>query len=365
MEGFGWFTFETVTRMASQHPEHHFIFLFDRPFDQKFIVSKNITPVVIGPPARHPFLFYWWFEFSVKKALKKYKADIFLSPDGYLCLSTSVPSVAVIHDINFEHFPLDLRFSHRKYYRHFFPKFARKAKRIITVSAYSKNDIAEKYRVSPDKIDVAYNGVSDSFSPVAGEIKTGVKNKFTEGKDFFVFVGALHPRKNLARMFMAFDLFKAETNSSLKLVVVGEKYFWNREISNAWENMKHKQEVVFTGHQNREELHKIMGSARALIFVSYFEGFGLPLVEAMKCGVPVLAANASCLPEIAGGAALLVDPFSVSSITEGMKKINSDDALREKLVNDGLQRCTYFSWQKTADGVWESLIKTAHAESLL
>ncbi|MFN3342698.1 MAG: hypothetical protein ACK40M_08385, partial [Flavobacteriales bacterium] len=108
MEGFGWYSYETLRRIVVAHPEHEFIFLFDRPFDRRFVFASNVIPIVIGPQARHPFLFWIWLEVSVKRALKKYKADVFVSPDGYLSLGTAVPSVAVIHDLNFEHYPKDL-----------------------------------------------------------------------------------------------------------------------------------------------------------------------------------------------------------------------------------------------------------------
>ena len=136
MEGFGWYTYEITKRMVEQHPEHEFIFFFDRPFDPKFIFASNVTPVVLNPPARHPVLFIYWFEFAVRRALKKVKADVFFSPDGYLSLRSMIPQISVIHDINFEHFPKDLPWSARAYLRYFFPLFAKKATQIITVSEY-------------------------------------------------------------------------------------------------------------------------------------------------------------------------------------------------------------------------------------
>ena len=115
LEGIGWFTYETLKIITRSHPEHHFIFLFDRPFHEEFIFSDNITPVVLFPQSRHPFLWYWWFEFSVPAALKKHRADIFLSPDGYLSLCAKTPSLPVIHDLNFEHYPEDLPWVVRRY----------------------------------------------------------------------------------------------------------------------------------------------------------------------------------------------------------------------------------------------------------
>ncbi|MDD4107394.1 MAG: glycosyltransferase, partial [Prolixibacteraceae bacterium] len=143
LEGIGWFTFETLKRMTVRHPEHRYIFIFDRPYSEDFIFSDNIIPVVVFPPTRHPVLWYIWFEFQIPRVLKRYGADIFLSPDGYLSLRTKVPQLAVIHDINLVHRPADLPWLKAEYYNFFFPRFAEKAKRIATVSSYSKEDIVD------------------------------------------------------------------------------------------------------------------------------------------------------------------------------------------------------------------------------
>lgn len=361
MEGFGWYSYETLRRITAAHPEHEFIFLFDRAYDKKFIFSDNITPVVIGPPARHPFLFYWWFEWSVASALKKYKADVFVSPDGYLSLRSHVPSLAVIHDLNFEHYPKDLSFLVRKYYRHYFPRFARKAKRIVTVSEFSKKDIIEKYHIAPDKIDVVYNGINEALTAIPETEIIRYRNSITGGAPYFIFIGALHPRKNLARLFKAFDAFCSSEKGEEHLVIVGEKYFWNKEISNAFSQMKHQDKVHFTGHLPVKDLNCALQAARSMVFVSVFEGFGLPLAESMKCGVPVIAANTSCLPEIGGDAALYCDPFSVESITEAMIRMSTDSELRRTLIERGLEQSKKYSWDASAKGLWNSIEQVLHA----
>ena len=172
MEGFGWYTFETISRIVKKHPEHEFYFFFDRPFDKKFIFASNVTPVVLNPPARHPILFKIWFDRSVTKALKKYQCDAFISPDGYLSLKTNVPQLGVIHDLNFEHHPKDIPASALKYLKNYFPKFAQKADRLCTVSEYSKQDIVKSYGIDPKKIDVTHNGVSDIFRPLLTPISS-------------------------------------------------------------------------------------------------------------------------------------------------------------------------------------------------
>lgn len=363
LEGIGWFTYETLKRITQSHPEHHFTFIFDRDFDQEFIFSDNITPLVLSPQARHPLLFYIWFEFSITKILKDLKPDLFLSPDGYLSLSTDVKSLAVIHDLNFEHYPKDLPFLVRKYYQHFFPKFAHKAARIATVSEYSKQDISTTYGISSDKIDVVYNGAGDFFAPVSNPEKQDTKQKYTHSSDFFLFIGSLHPRKNITRLFLAFDEFKKSTPSDVKLLIVGEKYWWTSEIEHAYKNMQFKEEVLFTGGLPHKELQNIIASALSLVYVSYFEGFGIPILEAMQCDVPVITSNITSMPEVARDAALLVDPFSVDSIKEAMLKIAKDASLRNTLIEKGRERRKAFSWDKTADLLWKSIEKTLESTS--
>lgn len=361
LEGFGWFTHEVVSRIVKNHPEHEFFFFFDRKYDEKFIYADNVTPVVLYPPARRAFLFKIWFEWSVKRALKKYNIDLFFSPDGYLSLGSNVKQIGVIHDLNFEHYPNDLPNWASKYLRTYFPKFAKKADRIVTVSQFSKEDIVKQYNISSDKIDVAYNGVGDFFRSISELEKYLVKSKFTDGLSYFIFVGALHPRKNVINLFKAFDLFKKETASTNKLLIVGERYWWNDEMKATFEGLQFKEDIVFTGHIQSKELNQLYGAAEALVFVSYFEGFGIPLIEAMRCETAIVSSNASCLPEVAGEAAVYVDPFSVEDIAEGMKKIHQDTALRENLIEKGKERSKFFSWDKTAKQVWESLEKVLHA----
>ncbi len=357
LEGIGWFSYETLKRIVTNHPEHQFIFIFDRPYSEEFIFSENITPVVIGPPARHPVLFYLWFEFQVPRVLKKYKANVFLSPDGYISLKTKVPQLAVIHDISFAHRPQDIPGMKRWYYNFFFPKFARKAARIATVSNYSKTDIAKTYQVNPEKIDVVYDGCNEKFKPVSPEDQMLFRGKYTGGVPYFLFVGALHPRKNITGLLKAFDAFKKETGQREKLLIVGGEMHKTGEISDVWQKMHFKNDVVFTGRISQQELYGIFGSALALAFVPFFEGFGIPILEAMSAGIPVICSTSTSMPEVGGNAVLYVEPKNIKQIAEAMKKIASDSNLRNELVEKGLKQKMNFSWDKTALLLWQSIKK--------
>jgi len=357
LEGIGWFSYETLKRISNQHPEHTFLFLFDRPYDPGFIFSDNIIPLVISPRTRHPLLWYTWFEWSLPRILKKHRASLFFSPDGYMPLRLEIPSMIAIHDINFHHRPDDLPPSSRFYYRKYFPLFASHSDRIVTVSEYSRKDIADSYGVSPDKIDVVYNGVNQVFSPLNQKGVTRVRNEYTGGLPYYIFVGSFHPRKNLARLMKAFDLFRDQSPGAYKLTIVGEKMFMTGDIDKTYAKLKHKRDIVFTGRLSPEKLRDLMGAASGLTFVPLFEGFGIPLLEAMNCDIPILTSNVTSLPEIAGKSAIYCDPLDIHDISKGMLSLATQPDLRKALVSEGRIRRESFSWDLTAEKVWESLIK--------
>jgi glycosyltransferase involved in cell wall biosynthesis len=357
LEGIGRFSFEVLKRLTAAHPEHEFIYIFDRNFHPSFITSENITPVVIAPPARHPLLWKIWFNWSVPRAIKKHKADLFLSPDGFLSLRLSIPQLPVIHDLNFEAFPNDLRASHSHYYRNNFPKFAQVAARIVTVSEFSKQDIAARYHINHNDIDVVYNAVSEGFKPSDNKNVSEFKSAHTGGCNYFIFVGAMHPRKNIERLLLAFDQCKTNNPGPYKLLLTGNKYWWNAEIKTTYDQLKFKEDVVFTGRLDDEQLNTALSGAIALTFVPYFEGFGIPILEAFACRCPVITSNITAMPEVAGDAALLVNPYSVTEIAEAMAKIERNSELRALLIEKGIARLRQFNWETSASKLWKSIEK--------
>jgi glycosyltransferase involved in cell wall biosynthesis len=357
LEGIGWFSYETLKRISIQHPEHTFLFLFDRPFDPGFIFGDNIIPLVVAPRTRHPLLWYAWFEWSLPRVMKKHPADLFYSPDGYLPLGLKIPSLIAIHDINFHHRPGDLPPPSRFYYRRYFPRFATRADRIITVSEYSRKDIADSYGIHPDKIDVVYNGVNQAFKPLDREEISRVRREYTGGQPYYVFVGSFHPRKNLARLMQAFDRFRDASPGAYKLVIVGEKMFMSGDLDRTLAKLRHQQDIVFTGRLAPDKLAGVMGAASALTFVPLFEGFGIPLLEAMSCDIPILASGVTSLPEIAGKAAIYCDPLDIHDIANGMSSLATRMDLRKELIAAGRTRRASFSWDITARKVWNSLEK--------
>lgn len=358
LEGIGWFTFETLRRIVQQHPEHRFFFLFDRQPDPEFIFAPNVTPVVLHPQARHPLLWHIWFQFSVKRFLKRNRVDAFISTDGFIPLHCSIPSLSVIHDINFEHYPEGIPALTRWFYRRYFPKFARLATRVATVSLYSKTDLVETYGIDSEKIDVVHNGANENFKPLNAHEAETARQQFAQGNPYFVFVGALNPRKNVARLIRAFDRFVNETQLPHQLVIVGERMFRTADINEALAQISHASRVHFTGRLQVQDLQLALGGATAMAFVSYFEGFGIPALESMYCHVPVVASNRTSIPEVTGEAAYYVDPFSEESIAKGLRMVATDPRLHEALVAASAKQKELFSWNRAAEKLYHSILKT-------
>ena len=357
LEGFGHFTNETLKRISHQHPDVQFYFLFDRAFDTSYIYGPNIKAVVLYPPARHPWLWYIWFELSTAIWLKIHKPDLYLSTDGYTCLNTSVKQVVVMHDLAFEHFNDSIKSIQLKYMRKNSPLFAHKASRIATVSEYSKYDIVEKYRINPDKIDVVYNGANNLYRILNDSEKLAIKQKHTEGNDYFVYVGSIHPRKNVKRLLEAIDDFKTQTGSNKKLLLIGRMAWQTSDVNNTYQDMKHKADVVFTGYISDEELAECVGAAYALCYVSLFEGFGIPIVEGMKAGVPVICSNITSMLEVGLDASIQINPYETCEITSAMLLLENDNSIRNTLIEKGLQRQLDYNWDKTAAKLWDCCLK--------
>jgi glycosyltransferase involved in cell wall biosynthesis len=311
LEGLGRFAYETLIRITRDHPEHRFIFIFDRKFSDEFVFSDNIIPVVAHPQSRHPVLWYLFFDWGIPPLLKKHKADLFFSPDGWLSLRTKTPSIPVIHDLNFFHNPQWIEWAPMKYYNYFFPRFIKKAKHIVTVSEFSKKDICDRFHINKDDVSIVYNGSSEGFAPIMENKKEKVRIKYAAGKQFFLFVGLVHPRKNLQRTIEAFNLFKAKTESDIKLLIVGSTKYMTNEVKMANEHSKVKSDIFFCGRLPDSELKKVTASALAQIYVSLFEGFGIPILEAMNCETPVITSNTSSMPEVGGDAVLYADPYII------------------------------------------------------
>lgn len=357
IEGIGRFTFEVMKRLVQSHPEHDFLFFFDRPYDEQFIFGTNVKPIVLSPPARHPFLWWWWFEVSVNRALKKHQPDLFFSPDSYLSLRSKVKTLMVSHDIAFEHFPEQVPWLARQYYRYFMPRYHRRADHIITVSEFVKKDLVKHYHISKEKIDVAHNGCSNHFRPLTQAEKEATRLQYADGQEYFFYIGAVQPRKNVHGLIKAFDRFKKRTQTPVKLLIAGRFGWQTGPVKTAYDKARFKEDIIFLGYVEDHMLPKLMGSAIALTYVSFFEGFGIPLLEAMHAEVPVITSMNTGMKEVAGKAAKLVDPNIPDQIAIAMQLLYEDPTDQQQLIAQGREQRRKFNWDKTAEVVYAGMGK--------
>lgn len=359
LEGIGWYTHEVVRRLVERRPQDRFILLFDRPYDQRFIFGPNVKGVVVSPPARHPVLWYSWFELSLPRVLRKYGADVFFSPDGYCSLRSKVPTVMVTHDIAHVHYPLQVPPLVRRYYNRYVPRYLHRAEQVITVSEFVREDIKRYYGLPDRKFRVGCNGVRPEFRPLKGEERLATRQEFADGHPYFFFLGAVHPRKNLPGLIRAYTIFRQWTGSAVKLLVGGRLAWQTREVREAHRASHFRDDIHFLGYVPDEDLPRLLGASLGLVYVSLSEGFGVPLLEAMHAEVPIITSRTSSLPEVAGKAALLVDPHDPADIAEAMRNLYENPGTAARLVVRGREQREKFTWEASADVVEQALIETA------
>ena len=291
---------------------------------------------------------FWRIPFGFPLEFRRKKLDVFhaqhIIPPLCKCRT-----VTTIPDIAYEHFPESFSRFETLWSKVLIRRSAERADHIITVSEYSKNDLAMTYHIDPRKITVTYEGADDSYFPRdKGHCQAQIAAKYVVSGPFLLYIGRLQERKNLRRLISAFARLRKQGLDE-KLVLVGKKDWMFGDVQAHVQALGLATSVIFTGYVPSEDLPVFYNAAEAFVYPSIFEGFGLPVIEAMACGLPVLTSCGSSLEEIAGDAAVLVDPMSEESITRGLGKLLGDEQLRAGLVQAGLARSASFSYQKTAD----------------
>ena len=355
LEGISRFAVEVLKRMTTRNPEVSFSFFFDRAFDPEYIFHKNVHPYVLPPQARHPVLWYSWFHGAASWKLRQLRPQVFFSPEFYLCPNAELPQVPVFHDLSYEHYPEDIGKWAARYCQKYSPRYAQQAAKILTVSEYSRQDIVYQYAIREEKIHVVYNGVGDEFAPLSPREQEKVREQYSHGCPYFLFVGTVQPRKNLETLLQAYDKFRSQVSIPIKLLIAGRKGWKVEKVIETYQLMQHREEVIFTGFVPEADLPLLYGAATALCYIPYLEGFGIPLLEAMACDCPILCSNVSSLPEVVGEAALQVDPFDIEQISQGLMKLGKDQAFGKELIEKGRKQRKIYSWDRTYEEVWKVL----------
>ena len=261
------------------------------------------------------------------------------------------PVVATVHDLSFEHIPETFKLRSRVQLRLTVRATARRAAHVIAPSEFTRRDLVETYGLDPARVTATPLAASPRFRPVEDPAELArVRRRYGIGGAYVLAVGSIQPRKNLARLVRAYSALRgARGRSNLpQLVLVGKKGWLYGETLRAVEEAGAGGSVLMTGYVSEGDLPALYSGALCFAYPSYFEGFGLPPLEAMSCGAPVLTGNLTSLPEVVGDAGLTVDPFDTGALTEALARLIDDDALRADLRRRGLRRARGFDWRDTA-----------------
>jgi glycosyltransferase involved in cell wall biosynthesis len=263
-----------------------------------------------------------------------------------------VPVIATIHDLAFEHLPQTFTRRGSLQMKLTVRSTAKKAARIATVSEYSRQDLLRTYKLPPEKVVVTYNGVESHFTsqPNSADEVERIRRRFGIDRDYILAVGSLQPRKNLVRLIRVYARLRSEQEKfKHQLVIVGRQLWLADEIFAEVRKQQWADDVILTGYVADEDLPALYRAAAAFVYPSIFEGFGLPPLEAMACGTPVVTSNTSSLPEVVGDAAVLIDPYDEQKLANALLRIVNDELLRVRLRKQGIERVKKFTWRAAAE----------------
>jgi glycosyltransferase involved in cell wall biosynthesis len=275
------------------------------------------------------------------------EAELFHATEHLLLPLQSIPTVLTVHDLIFRHLPEHHKPLNRWYLNLTMPLYCRRAGHIIAVSEHTKRDLISAYGIAAEKVSVVYEAAAPEFCPQPAQTVAAVRARYNLPERYLLFVGTIEPRKNLTRLLAAFEAVHADGLAD-GLVIVGQRGWLYGDFFARLEESPVREVILLPGYVPDDDLPAFYAGAQALVLPSVYEGFGLPVLEAMACGTPVVASTASSIPEIGGEAALYFDPLDVEAAVDAVRRILRDASLRDEMRELGLAQAARFSWQRAA-----------------
>lgn len=340
------YTYNLIRKLNLLDKENEYFLIHHTKMDLD--IYKFNKEIILPLPSFKPLRELLWRHISLPRELKSLNLDLVHDVRGIGLPSFNMPfkKVITVHDISSLIYPT---FNIRGYiaWKLFGKQTLKKVDKIIAVSENSKRDISRYLKIPEDKIRVIYNGKDERFEPLNRREIDGFREKYNLNFPFILYVGVLQPRKNIPTLIKAYYKLK-KFGIKHKLVISGKKGWRYEEIFKTAGKLNLQNDVIFTGYILLEELPKLYNAADLFVFPSLYEGFGLPPLEAMACGTPVITSNRGALPEVVGDAGIMVDHYDVDGLAKAMLKVLSDDGLRQDMSGKGLERAKMFSWEKCA-----------------
>ncbi len=355
--GVGYYAYHLIQAMINAPNAAHRFTLYLRHADPAPLNTLGITPEgrseVAARVLEFPLL---WAQIRLPLELIKHRQDAYFFPTSTMPLwYLPKKSVVTIHDVAFLFFPDCFSPALRYWLKRSTQRSIRAAAKIITVSEATRQDVLAYYTIAPENVIAIHHGVHRRFQPLERDVVQATLNRYRLPEPFILCIGTLQRRKNIPRLIQAFYLLKQRHRIPHKLVLIGQQYrdLPEDEILGTITRLSLQQEVIWTGYVPDQDMPALINGADVFALPSLYEGFGMPVLEAMACGVPVACSNTSSLPEVAGDAAMLFDPYSVDNMAERLHQLLTDRDLHRAYREMGLMRAKKFSWelcaQKTLD----------------
>jgi len=348
--GVEWYSYHLINALKKIDSDNRYFLYTDKPL---------INELAAGPANFQQVLLKWppkrmWTLIRLSWAMKfgKYQPDVLFVPAHTLPLLNPKKTVVTVHDIGFKRFPEIYKWTARLYHT-WSSRFIKKhATQIITISEFSKKEIMDVYKIPAEKIKVVYLGYNDhDYKFIADKlaVKDQIQNKFKIDAPYFLFIGRIEAKKNISRLIEAFSEFKRKhSNDQHKLVLIGQPGFEHEKIKENIIKFKLEQAVIELGWLKSDDCALLMNGADLFVFPSLYEGFGLPVLEAMACGCPVICSNTTSLPEVAGEAAIKFNPENVKVMVKAIEAVVFNLEIKQSLVEQGFEQIKKFSWLKCA-----------------
>jgi len=358
--GIGQYLNNFLKNCAKDRQDWEFI-LFGNQYTEIGHEATNINKIIVPE-----YITFWWDQVQLPYHLAKEKIDIFLTPYFKAPLFCTCKLVVIINDLipllseeykNFKNI-----FS-RYYFKSLTKAATLKADKIITISNFTKKDILKEFRIPEEKIEVVYLNVDESYRPLKSNLDQP-KYKYGISKDFILYIGNFNPHKNVSTLLKAYSGLTQEIKNQYKLVLGGKKDSHCIELEKCARQLEIEDNVIFTGFISEEHLPSVYNAASLFVFPSLYEGFGLPPLEAMACGTPVIASNTTSLPEVVGDAGILVDPNNSNDLSEAISGVLHNYELQVKLRKNGLRRAKEFTMSRTSNDILHLLEKIIFQDNL-
>jgi glycosyltransferase involved in cell wall biosynthesis len=346
--GLGRYAESLARALVAAHP-HRYTLFYNRERGVEPLVGLEHLPARTVALGYKPWRMLVWLGQLARLGFDRFlpDADLFHATEHLLLPFQTIPTVLTVHDLIFRHLPADHKPLNRWYLNLAMPLYCCRATHVIVVSEHTRRDLITTYGLAPERVTTVYEAAAPQFCPQPAEEVAVVRARHGLPDRYVLFVGTIEPRKNLSRLLAAFEVVHAEGLTD-GLVMAGRRGWLCGDFFARLEESPARDAVVFPGYVPDEDLPALYAGAQALVLPSVYEGFGLPVLEAMACGTPVAASNAASIPEVGAEAALYFDPLDVGAITGALRLLLRDADLQDEMRERGLLRAAEFSWQRAA-----------------